>query len=216
MNYFAHGYQYIDRPYFLAGTAIPDWLSAADRKVRVRSKQAEPWTSDSSESVVELAKGIMQHHHDDDVFHQTARFCELSIEFSQAIRAEVPNEDGIRSGFVGHILVELLLDAWLIEQLPGRLDEYYQAVEQTDFHTIQQTVNQMASRTTSRLAGMIEIFCSERFLADYVEDRPLLRRLNHVMHRVKLPDLPEQMVNLIANARKQVYQSTAELLPQTL
>lgn len=214
MNYFAHGYQYVDRPYFLAGTAIPDWLSAADRKVRVRSKQAEPWTQDASDTMAELARGIMQHHQDDHWFHATARFCELSIEFSQEIRATVPNEDGIRSGFVGHILVELLLDAWLIERFPGRLEEYYQAVRQTDFQEIEAAVNAMAPRTTSRLAWMIEMFCRERFLADYVDDQLLFRRLNHVMYRVKLPNLPEEMIDLIAGARQVVYQSARDLLPE--
>ncbi len=38
MNYFAHGYRFIDDPYFMAGTALPDWLSVADRRVRIRPK----------------------------------------------------------------------------------------------------------------------------------------------------------------------------------
>jgi hypothetical protein len=41
MNYFAHGRAYLDRPYFLAGTAVPDWLNVSDRGARVRRKQAE-------------------------------------------------------------------------------------------------------------------------------------------------------------------------------
>ena len=40
MNYFAHGRPFVDDPYFLAGTAVPDWLNVVDRRVRVRSKQA--------------------------------------------------------------------------------------------------------------------------------------------------------------------------------
>ena len=31
MNYFAHGFAHIDRPYFAAGTILPDWLAAHDR-----------------------------------------------------------------------------------------------------------------------------------------------------------------------------------------
>jgi hypothetical protein len=46
MNFFAHGWQFTDDPYFLAGTAAPDWLCVADRGVRVRSKNAAAWTSD--------------------------------------------------------------------------------------------------------------------------------------------------------------------------
>src|SRR3984957_18435669 len=38
MNYFAHGIRFVDRPWFLAGTALPDWLSVIDRRVRLRPK----------------------------------------------------------------------------------------------------------------------------------------------------------------------------------
>ena len=41
MNYFAHGHRFVDDPYFLAGTAVPDWLSVVDRKVRVRAAQRD-------------------------------------------------------------------------------------------------------------------------------------------------------------------------------
>ena len=27
VNYFAHGLRFLNRPHFLAGTAVPDWLS---------------------------------------------------------------------------------------------------------------------------------------------------------------------------------------------
>ena len=36
MNYLAHGFRFTDEPYFLAGTAAPDWLSVIDRKMRLR------------------------------------------------------------------------------------------------------------------------------------------------------------------------------------
>jgi hypothetical protein len=40
VNYFAHGRRFIDDPYFLAGTAVPDWLNVVDRQVRVRGRHA--------------------------------------------------------------------------------------------------------------------------------------------------------------------------------
>ena len=36
MNYFAHGRHAIQDPERLAGTALPDWLSAANRGARLR------------------------------------------------------------------------------------------------------------------------------------------------------------------------------------
>ena len=40
MNYFAHGRHFIDQPYLLAGTAVPDWLNVVDRSVRARPARA--------------------------------------------------------------------------------------------------------------------------------------------------------------------------------
>ena len=32
MNYFAHALPFLDQPYFMAGTAVPDWLTVVDRQ----------------------------------------------------------------------------------------------------------------------------------------------------------------------------------------
>ena len=45
MNFFSHGFRYLDQPYLLAGTAVPDWLSYVDRKIRARRRLAEPFTT---------------------------------------------------------------------------------------------------------------------------------------------------------------------------
>jgi hypothetical protein len=132
MNYFAHGRRFIDDPYFLAGTALPDWLNVVDRRLRVRSKQAALFVEDADETVARLAAGVMQHHSDDAWFHVTPAFAELSLDFARRVREALPADDGFRPHFLGHILVELLLDAELIEQDPGGLEAYYEAMDSLD------------------------------------------------------------------------------------
>src|SRR6185436_16821304 len=121
MNYFAHGRNYTHDPYFLAGTAIPDWLSIVDRQVRATARRAKELVDDPEPRVAALARGVMQHHADDDWFHQTPAFHELNVTFTGRMRAILPEDDGFRPAFLGHILVELLLDAVLIQQQPQRL-----------------------------------------------------------------------------------------------
>ena len=66
MNYFSHGRNFLDDPCYLAGTALPDWLSAIDRRVRVRSRQAAPFAaSGEEEAVARFAGGVLQHHRND-------------------------------------------------------------------------------------------------------------------------------------------------------
>jgi hypothetical protein len=212
MNYFAHGRHYVDRPYLLAGTAVPDWLSVVDRKVRARAKHASKFLDAPDSRIAAVARGIVQHHHDDDWFHQTRAFAELSLNFAVTIRQLLPADDGFRPSFLGHILVEILLDAELIDEAPQRLDAYYRALEQVDPEVVGRAVNLMSTRQTDRLSIFIHRFSAERFLYDYAADETLLLRLNNIMQRVKLPKLPSTLCQLLPAFRRQVQQRKAELL----
>jgi hypothetical protein len=212
MNYFAHGRMYVDDPYFLAGTAVPDWLSVVDRKVRARSKNAATFVDDADPRVASLARGIVQHHHDDRWFHETRAFAELSMAFSRMIRELLPADDGLRPSFVGHILVEILLDAELIVVDTAVLDRYYLALDAADPWCVAEAVGQIARRDAAGLATLIPAFSRERFLPDYLSDAKLCFRLNQVMRRVKLPPLPESFAELLPTARREVSRRQHELL----
>lgn len=214
MNYLTHGFRFTQEPYFLAGTAAPDWLSVVDRKMRLRSKRATEFVADADPLVAALARGIVQHHRDDEWFHQTAVFNELNLQFAVSIRDALPADDGFRPSFLGHILVELLLDSVLTEEQPQRLDDYYAAVAQIDPDAVQAAINRLATRTSDRVALLIGRFCRERFLYDYRDDERLLMRLNHVMSRVGLPQLPAELTALFPTMRQQVRQRRDELLPE--
>jgi len=218
MNYFAHAAEHLSRPYFVAGLAIPDWLSVVDRRVRARGPSAEPFLLDADPRVREIAAGIIRHHQDDRWFHQTRVFAELNLQFALEIRDALPGDDGFRPSFLGHILIELLLDADLIAADPGQADHYYAALQRVSASLVQQTVNQIASRPTDQLQRLIPRFIAERFLYDYLDDSRLLVRLNQVMRRVGLPQLPSTLVPWLATARRRVSEARADLLssPQTL
>ena len=93
MNYFAHGFRFLDDPYFLAGTAVPDWLSVVDRRVRVRPREAEAAAAGDDDILARVARGVARHHADDARFHTTAAFAELSLTFTAAIRDRLPPDD---------------------------------------------------------------------------------------------------------------------------
>ena len=212
MNYFAHGRNYLDDPYFLAGTAVPDWLSVVDRKVRARSQRAAPLAADADPRVAAIARGIMQHHADDGWFHETRAFCELNWRFTAAVRDALAPDDSMRPSFLGHILVELLLDDVLVRRDPERLEQYYRALESVEPAVVEQVVNRISPRSTDRLAPFVFHFCRERFLWDYSEDGKLVFRLNQVLSRVGLPPLPVEILTILPAAREQVAARADELL----
>jgi hypothetical protein len=204
---------FVDRPYVLAGTAVPDWLSVADRKVRLRPRQVEPFLSDSDPVLAAVAAGVAQHLADDDRFHRSTVFYEVSGELTRRFRHVLGRDDGFRCGFLGHIATELLLDAVLIERDSSNLDDYYAAIESLDAVRVQTAVNAMARRPTQRLATFIELFHREQFLRDYLDDERMLYRLNKVMRRVNLPHLPVDLLPVLRDGRSLLRNHQSSLLP---
>jgi hypothetical protein len=213
MNYFSHGIRYIERPYFLAGTAVPDWIRVSDRGVRVRSKHVAPFATGDATVCAELAAGILQHLEDDDTFHGNGRFIQICAQLSILFRDGLPGDDGMRPSFLGHIATELILDAILIDRFPDRLHAYYDALLRVDPQIVQQHVNKMAIAPAERLAEFIPLFHREQFLWDYRESKGMLHRLNQVMRRVRLQVLPPETAALLDSARRIVEQNFDELLP---
>ncbi len=212
MNYFAHALDFLGDPYFVAGTAVPDLLTVADRGVRLRRRHLARAVHAPDPLLKAVARGIGQHLDDDVRFHESRAFVELSMAASAAARDFLQEPSGMRPAFLGHLLVEILLDASLIAAKPERLDDYYRLLDQVDPVQVEASVNVMAPRPTRRLAGMIVAFCRERILWDYLNDATLLRRLNQVMRRVGLAELPAEFVETLPALRGLVDRHSAALI----
>ena len=214
MNYFAHALPFLDRPYFAAGTGVPDWLTVVDRRVRVRPQHTRPFLKDDDPIVAAVAGGVLQHLQDDIRFHRTRAFAETMLQLAAAVRDVLGPDPGFRPTFLGHLLVEVLLDASLAAENPGRMEEYYRALESIEAGRVQLAINRMAPRPTNRLAPMISQFSRERILSDYLEDGKLLVRLDQVMRRVKLARLPRTFGKLLPDARRLVRDRMGQLLQE--
>ena len=214
MNYLSHGYRFLDRPLFMAGTVVPDWLSVVNRKVRARTRLVKPIVETTEDvDVREVGRGILQHHHDDAIFHAHPLFMELEGIVGAEFRTIMPDRYDHRPGFLGHIVIELMLDAVLAENNPSLLDDFYATMNKVDAAAVQSAVNQMATRTTDRLAWFIDRFREVRFLYDYATDEGMSYRLNQVLQRVKLPPMPTGAIEVLAKTRTLIRQR-GELLLQ--
>lgn len=213
MNYFSHAIRFLDRPVFAVSTGLPDMLSVADRKVRLRSRRMEPFRETASPFDAEVAAGALQHLEDDAWFHKTRGFLETSAELTRLFRDAIGVGDGMRCSFLGHIVTELQLDGVLVERYPSMLDQYYDLMGSVDAVAIQDCVNRMAAKQTERLAILIPKFHQEQFLRDYVEPSRLRFRLNQVMLRVRLEQLPDAMEEALAESWRIVESRAEALLP---
>ena len=128
----------------------------------------------------------------------------LEAQAAAKFRKIMPDRYDHRPGFLGHIVVELLLDTIIEERQPGILDRYYSTLNRIDPLVLQDLINSMATTSSDKLAWFIQRFHEERFLADYQTNEGLMLRLNQVMKRVKLPSLPEEAMALFTELRSLV------------
>ncbi len=204
----------------MAGTGIPDWLSYINRKIRARQRYAEPFMDDVDPQIAAVSRGIVQHHLDDHRFHTCLAFTELSLQFAVELREVLTDEESMRPSFLGHILVELLLDSHLHQTHPGLLDRYYQALDSVNAEVVQSAVNRITATAktrkpmpkTDKLVKVIAGFVSERFLYDYCSNERLLHRLNQVMRKVGLGEIPDDVLPFFAKARVDVVKRADEML----
>jgi hypothetical protein len=212
MNYFAHGIRFLDRPWFLAGTALPDWLSVIDRRVRLRPKLVLERADGSGSIDAELGAGAWQHFEDDRWFHKTRAFAEATAHLARLFRDFLGPGDNFRCGFLGHITCELLLDAVLIERHPGSLDRYYENFAQLDAARLSRAVCDLAGQPVD-VGRWLPVFCREQFLRDYADGTRLAYRLNQVLRRVKLDPLPAGIEEPLSAGRSIVRSYADGLLP---
>lgn len=216
MNYLAHAWQFLRQgtadPYELAGVAVPDWLGVAAKRTKCRSHQARQHLDSADARLAALARGVCQHHADDAWFHDSAAFGELSLAFAKRLRLAFGEATSMRPWFLGHILVELLLDDELARRQPGLLDRYYAKITEVDAAWVAAQIEAMAGRDVGRLAHFIERYAEVQFLRDYRDDERLTFRLGQVMQRVGLEPLPTEFLRLLPDCRADIAASFDRLM----
>jgi hypothetical protein len=208
VNYLAHGWRRTDRPWLLAGTALPDWLSAADRGARlVRGRLSGV----EAEKARELAEGVRLHFEDDRAFHDHPAFLETEREVIAMLRAKAPDPRQ-HCWFLGHVLVEMLLDGWIVRREPERVDAYYASLASLDFGAVIDAATPWLTRPAVGLREYADAFLRHRYLYGYAEDEGLFHRFERVAWRVGLPRPPGALRACIPPARARVEARAPEML----
>lgn len=212
MNFLCHAIPYLDQPLLAISTGLPDWMSVVDRKVRVRGKMAALHLDSDDGPLGQIAGGVVRHIEDDRWFHGTEAFVQTNLELAVQLRDRLPGDTGFRPMFVGHILIEMLLDSYWIRDDRQLAETYYDAIARADSNVIQQAVVTMTGKSVTGLVPVIERFCQVQFLYDYLDHGKLLMRINQVMTRVGLSQLPGTLVDWLGEADQLVESRRVRML----
>jgi hypothetical protein len=209
VNYLAHGLRHIDRPFVLAGTALPDWMRHAGLRLPAAGVRRDA----ACEPQRQIALGVERHVLDDRTFHRAPAFVEGCRSVAARLREVVPGDRRFRASFFAHVLIELALDAEIERRSPGLVDRYYASLERVPADDVGAWVDASAGAGGSEVRAVFGRFLDIRFLADYAGDAGLAGRLSGLGRRAGLPPLPAPAVRVVGLARALVRDRFDDLVP---
>jgi len=206
MNYLAHALPFLHddsdhADWRVAGTSLPDWLRAVDKKARLRPSVLDAVAVHDDDRFAALRDGAARHHDDDLHFHADAVFDQASSTLAARLRQL---DNGLRASTIGHVLVEMLVDATLMETRPGLLQRYYAVVDGLDEAHVAAFARRATGRPLDHAEVLIDRFRRSRFLMAYQTDEGLLSCLVGVCRRAGLAPPPSSTTVLIAEARQEM------------
>lgn len=212
MNFLAHALLHLDDPWVVAGTSLPDWLRVVQRGARLPPARLSALALADGTPAHRLRAGVLRHHEDDRRFHADPGFEALTHELTLALRALSP-DPRFRASTLGHISVEILVDASLLESHPGSGERYYQAIASLEPDELGRAASTLAGTELPRLPELQRRFLQARFILDYASDEGVCGALDAVLRRTGLPPTPPGTRAAIERARPQVRHLTAALFP---
>jgi hypothetical protein len=211
VNYLAHARLVLHDPALVAGTSLPDWLRVVDKRARILPRTLEPLVLVPDSFADRLRRGVLQHHHDDHEFHTHAVFDELTHEAVHHIRA-LSSDPQLRASVLGHIAVEMLLDAAIEDAQPGSIARYYDALAALDIDELARLARVWTARPLERLEELFTRFCRSRFLFAYASNDGVVDALSGVCARAGLTPPPPGIARVITRLRPRVQGAAAALL----
>ncbi len=202
MNYLAHAFRFLDAPHKVAGACLPDWLRAVNRRARLHDAALTAVVAHDAIDA-ELLVGARAHHGDDAIFHAHPTFDGLTHAAVTLTRA-LSRDARFRASTIGHVLIEMLLDAALLRRAPGCGERYYEALSRVDVERVRRFAQQHTGHALPTMGVLFERFCRARFVLRYQTDEGVREAMQGVLWQLGLPPLPAGFVDVVAALRPKV------------
>jgi hypothetical protein len=191
--------------------AVPDlWSFLPKRPLPVTIRETTRASHDPA--VRAVGAGVSAHLVADATFHRHSEFLRRVAWLKEKMATVWPRLD---AELGAHVMVEMLLDRWLLRRDSGLVHRYYASfcpagIAFVSVHAAVGTESQEA------LAKVLERFASSRFLADYADSASLVMRFVHRLERVRFagahaPPI-EQLVSSVEGWAQAVEDGSRELL----
>ena len=185
MNYLTHFYFNTKQavydsasPDFHFGVAFPDILSVYDRSLRFHSEDAKGLPDD-------FWMGIQNHLQMDAFFHKSEFFKTSYEEIRRHLTAAIPHQLDIRPFFLAHVIMEILLDHYLLNREPDLARKFYTQLHKCDIKLIVAATEEHFAQNMNGLGDLLNKFLVTRFLEGYIELEKLIYPVNRMLMRTR-------------------------------
>ncbi len=203
---------------YVVGTALPDLLPLAERRVRLRPARVAS-VEIQTEFEAALAAGISAHLATDAAFHKTAAFALAEAEVSTLLAEAAFEGIRVRRFFVAHVLTEIVLDAALLRAGPALAGRFYGPFAAADFDLAVQWTEAVTGRALPHLPYVLARFAETQYLRHYAQDDGVATGLSNLCRRAG-QDMFEgenfsRLVAVVAQAAEQMPKFVPALFSET-
>jgi len=194
MNFLSH--YYFDRNssncYHVLGTVLPDLLKNADKTIVLHPEKL----THTDERINSIIAGWQKHLDVDKYFHSSTFFLLHSRKLKEALRPAITGSP-VKSFFLGHIAIELILDNLLLTKGIITVNEFYSHLNSCDEQVIDDFLIFSGLRNPDVFLKFFESFKKHRYLETYIDTSQVAYALKRICMRVwHQPFTPEQEGNL--------------------
>lgn len=189
MNYLSHYFldQQSEDPYLILGTVLPDLFRVGDRKRRMPEASPDLFSQPSHKA---LQTGINKHHLVDRLFHNALFFHKYSKAISKELR-EVGLEGMPRfQHFYGHILLEILIDKWLLTENPVLVQDFYDLLNRVDLKEVNEFLKlKSLDQHFDSFVQHFNAFLEYRYLEHYLQNGGVVHAMTKIAEKMHKYDL---------------------------
>lgn len=185
MNFLSHFY--LHRDYsdncFTVGLTMPDVLGFHTQGARVHEKflrmQA---TIEHDTCTLSLIKGMVIHLSIDKWFHGLTLFREAITKVQDLYQTFSKGRENF-SHFFSHVLVEILIDRYLLSIEPDLADKFYESYKTFDFTCVVPFLSKIKNFNEGRFLSLTDKMKTSTFLNDYIDSNAIVGILHRVAGR---------------------------------
>jgi len=185
MNFLSHFY--LDRQssdsLFVSGTCTPDLMSIFSRAVRVKHQSLIiPIGTET------FYQGVLRHYAADKAFHTCDFFLEESHAITLFLREHFTSNQVHRTFFIGHVLVELMIDKVLIAQDETLVSDFYAHLETVTAHKLAESTQYFVDKPLLGYEAFLQRFIQNRYLFHYSKYEYIIFVLKQIVQRVGISE----------------------------